>query len=446
MMKHLLFCLLALIISFSCYALGPITGPSALCAGSTDTLTDATAGGTWSSSVPGVAAVGSGTGLVTGIAPGAATITYTLGASSVTYMITVNALPTIFPITGGGVFCLGYGDRLGLSGSATGINYQLYFSGAPSGSMLAGTGSPIDMGWHSAYGDYVVTATNSTTGCYDTMGYVNISISTPINPVLIPIVSVSSSAGDTVCAGTSVIFDALPVNGGTAPLYQWAVNGVVVGSGGPTYTYVPANGDIVTSVLTSNAMCAIPDTAVNDIVITVVAPTAPVVAISAIPGTNITPGETVTFTAIVTGGGTGLTYHWSVNGVPAAGATSSTFITSGLYNGDSVTCVVISTGLCGPLSGSNFVTIHISAGVNNVLRGNAEFQLFPNPSLNKLTLKADQATYCPVIINNEVGQTLIEDKMEGLEKNIDISVLPPGLYLITLKGDGVNKVMRFVKM
>ena len=132
-------------------------------------------------------------------------------------MITVNALPTIFPITGGGVFCLGYGDWLGLSGSATGINYQLYFSGAPSGSVLAGTGSPIDMGWPSAYGDYLVTDTNSVTGCWDTMGYVNISISTAINPVLIPVVSVSTSAGDTVCAGTSVIFDALPVNGGTAP-------------------------------------------------------------------------------------------------------------------------------------------------------------------------------------------------------------------------------------
>jgi hypothetical protein len=78
-MKHLLFSLLALIISLSCYALGPITGPSALCAGSADTLTDATTGGAWSSSAPGVAAVGSGTGLVTGIAPGTATITYTLG-------------------------------------------------------------------------------------------------------------------------------------------------------------------------------------------------------------------------------------------------------------------------------------------------------------------------------------------------------------------------------
>jgi len=445
-MKHLLFSLLALIISLSCYALGPITGPSAFCAGSTDTLTDATTGGAWSSSAPGVAAVGSGTGLVTGIAPGTSTITYTLGASSVTYMITVNALPTIFPITGGGVFCLGYGDRLGLSGSATGISYQLYFSGAPSGSVLAGTGSPIDMGWHSAYGDYLVKATNSVTGCWDTMGYVNISISTAINPVLIPVVSVSSSAGDTVCAGTSVIFDALPVNGGTAPLYQWAVNGVVVGSGGPTYTYVPANGDVVAAVLTSNAMCAIPDTAVNDIVMIVVAPTTPSVVITAIPGTNITPGETVTFTAIVTGGGTGLTYHWSVNGVPVAGATLSTYITSGLYNEDSVACTVTSTGLCGPLMGSNFVTIHISAGVNNVHSGNTELQLFPNPSLNKLTLKADQATYCPVIISNEVGQTLIEDKMEGLQKNMDITSLPPGLYLITLKGDGGNKVMKFVKM
>ena len=179
---------------------------------------------------------------------------------------------------------------------------------------------------------------------------------------------------------------------------------------------------------------------------TVVAPSIPTVVISASPGSNITPGETVRFTTIVAGGGTGLTYHWSVNGVPVAGATLSTYITSGLYNEDSVACTITSTGLCRPLMGSNFVTIHIFAGINKVHSGNTELQLFPNPSLNKLTLKADQATYCPVIISNEVGQTLIEDKMEGLEKNIDISELPPGLYLITLKSDGGNKVMKFVKM
>jgi hypothetical protein len=42
-------------------------------------------------------------------------------------IVTVNPLPTIYSVTGGGEYCAsGNGLPVGLNGSETGINYQLY--------------------------------------------------------------------------------------------------------------------------------------------------------------------------------------------------------------------------------------------------------------------------------------------------------------------------------
>ena len=59
--------------------------------------------------------------------------------------ITVNPLPALFTVTGGGGYCPGAaGVHVGLSGSATGISYQLSVGSVASGSAMTGTGSAID--------------------------------------------------------------------------------------------------------------------------------------------------------------------------------------------------------------------------------------------------------------------------------------------------------------
>jgi hypothetical protein len=55
-----------------------IAGPSALCVGSTTTLTSATSGGTWTCSSNGVGTIESSTGAITGATAGGTTVTYTL--------------------------------------------------------------------------------------------------------------------------------------------------------------------------------------------------------------------------------------------------------------------------------------------------------------------------------------------------------------------------------
>ncbi len=56
----------------------PILGPDSICAGSTAMLTDPTSGGTWTSSLTGIATIGAADGVVNGIAAGITGITYTI--------------------------------------------------------------------------------------------------------------------------------------------------------------------------------------------------------------------------------------------------------------------------------------------------------------------------------------------------------------------------------
>ncbi|MDE3142909.1 MAG: hypothetical protein KGL19_02060, partial [Bacteroidota bacterium] len=73
-----------------------ITGTATVCKGSTTTLSDATAGGVWSTGDATIATVSSG-GIVTGVAAGTVTITYSVtnscGIGSKSLSVTVNALP-----------------------------------------------------------------------------------------------------------------------------------------------------------------------------------------------------------------------------------------------------------------------------------------------------------------------------------------------------------------
>jgi uncharacterized protein YjdB len=92
------------VITVSTTTVAAISGTLAICENSTTTLTDATTGGTWSSADPSVATITS-TGVVTGVAAGTATISYSVPGAVVTEVVTVNALPSA--ITGGGVLCAG---------------------------------------------------------------------------------------------------------------------------------------------------------------------------------------------------------------------------------------------------------------------------------------------------------------------------------------------------
>ncbi|MBW6489676.1 MAG: gliding motility-associated C-terminal domain-containing protein [Lentimicrobium sp.] len=62
--------------------------------------------------------------------------------------------------------------------------------------------------------------------------------------------------------------------------------------------------------------------------------------------TTICAGTTVNFTSSITGGGANPTYQWYVNGVEVTGATSDTWASNTLIDGDRVTCELTSSDDC----------------------------------------------------------------------------------------------------
>jgi len=116
-MKKLILSLIISCISFVSFA--QITGPSSVCVGSTISLTNATTGGTWSSSNNTIATVGS-TGIVTGVSSGVDIITYSGGTGTVpyTHVVTVNPLPA--PISGSSSTGICAGSTVALTDATTG--------------------------------------------------------------------------------------------------------------------------------------------------------------------------------------------------------------------------------------------------------------------------------------------------------------------------------------
>ena len=391
---------------------GTVTGLSAVCAGSNITLADGTTGGVWSASNTHASVIG---GLVSGNSAGLDTIIYSVtnvcGTASSTEVVTVNALPIHYTISGGGSYCAGSaGFDLMLSGSETGVSYQLY-DGAAVGSPIAGTGMVLDLGTHTSGGSYTAIGTNSVTGCSSPMigsttivvnplphvytvtgggsycaggsgllvglngsdagvnyqlfngstavgalvpgstsgaaitfglqvaagtytvlatnattGCVNNmsgSVTIVVNVLVYDSVSISTGSIDSVCVGTVVTYTATPVGGGVSPSYLWTVNGFPAGTTGNTYTYTPADGDVVKCTMTSSIPCGLPASPSYSVHMTVQPWEFPAVGISSAPVFTVCAGSPVTFTPLPSFGGYDPVYSWIVNGNVAA--TGNTF-------------------------------------------------------------------------------------------------------------------------
>jgi len=177
-------------------ALATVTGGGAYCSGGTGVhigLTNPTTSGISYQLVNGSGPVGApivSTGgaidfnLITGAGIYSVIATNTVTGCSATMsgnaIVTVNTLPQIYNVSGGGVYCAGgTGFSITTSGSNLGINYQLMLGGSPVGGAMAGTGSGLNFGTQTAPGAYTVVATNGSTGCTANMsGTATISVNT----------------------------------------------------------------------------------------------------------------------------------------------------------------------------------------------------------------------------------------------------------------------------
>jgi autotransporter-associated beta strand protein len=132
---------------------------------------------------------------------------------------------TSFSVTGGGAYCSGgSGVSVGLSGSETGLDYQLKLNGTDVGSAVAGTGSALDFGLQTAGGVYSVQASNTTSACIGGMsGNATVTVNTS------PSIGSQPVAQNPVLGGVAS-FTVSASGGGLS--HQWRRNGTNLVNGG----------------------------------------------------------------------------------------------------------------------------------------------------------------------------------------------------------------------
>lgn len=164
-----------------------------------------------------------------------------------------------------------------------------------------------------------------------------------VNPVTTPFITISGSVNP-VCQGTSVTFSALPVGEGTTPSLQWKVNGISSGTDSVGFTYIPANGDMITCILTSSDPCPSVNPVSSNTISMIVYPILPVSVTVAPSGNPVCSGTLVTFTANPSNPGLSPVYQWKMNGT-GVGTNNQTYAYSPL-NGDIITCTLASSEPC----------------------------------------------------------------------------------------------------
>ena len=251
---------------------------------------------------------------------------------------------------------------------------------------------------------------------------------------LLPAAVTISTPGNSVCAGTNVVFTATPVNGGTNPAYQWKINGSNAGINSNQYvTSLINNKDTVSVILTSNSGCSSNPVAVSNSIIMSVTPLAtPAVTLSNRAYTVINPDAAAVYTwQILTNG------IWN-NVTPSATGITFTAPAAGEYR------VMATKGPCTVYSAS-LVT-------NKATTPNNPFGIFvyPNPARETITvdsIKLQQNWETLETMNAEGKIVLPAKNIQNQTKvSIDISKLGKGTYFIRFRRkDGETTTIKFVK-
>jgi hypothetical protein len=281
-------------------------------------------------------------------------------------VLTVNNLPAITGQPANASVCDNGSVSFSVTATGTGISYQWQqntgsgFTDLVNGGTVTGaTGAILSM-------NFLTTAMSGyqyrciVSGICSPAAISN-NVTLTVNPILVPSVTIAPSVNN-ICSGTSVTFTATPTNGGTSPVYQWRRNGTNTGTNSPTLTATNfANGEVVTCVITSNAICASPTTATSNAVTMLVTPTVTPTISIATPNNPVCSGSTASFVTVINNGGATPGYQWRKNGNPITGATSATYSDNTLLAGDVISCVLTTSALCAsvPTANSNNITMTV---------------------------------------------------------------------------------------
>jgi bacillolysin len=366
---------------------------------------------------------------------------------------------------------------LSLSATAT-VTPTIAISGAP-GLNVCASGSPVSFTTSTVYGGstpaYQWSVNGTFTGatgssysyvpsngdmvtCQLTSSYacaspsvVSTSVIMTVNPMVTPAISINPNPNDTVCAGESASFTALPVSGGTAPTYSWTKNGVYAGSGITYSSPSPADGDVIICRMTSNANCATVTT-VNSTPLTIhVLPHVVQSVVVSTSSTVLIPGMPMTFAAVTTNAGSTPSYQWFINTTPIPGATSITFTTNTLTNGQYVFCKVTTSLLCATprITMSGGIEVKTATTGIDGMNTSRILSVVPNPNKGVFVITGNTSNMnldeVQITVVNMLGQEVYRSAAKKVNGMINEEVSLPvniasGMYIISVTSGALHEV------
>ncbi|SFE61453.1 Por secretion system C-terminal sorting domain-containing protein [Chitinophaga sp. CF118] len=288
-----------------------------------------------------------------------------------------------------------------------------------------------------------------------------------IDTVTIPDIKISIDMNN-ICVGTPVEFSATYKDAGNAPSFRWLINGLPTDSIGlKYYSSTLENGDSVSAVVYSNAICSqhMNDTS-NIIIMNVHLVTLPVINITAKDSVLVNEPFVITADTSNIRPGSSLTVFQSINGsayspyryVYDIDTASLTFTVS---NADSVAGVKkyfirlygYSIDGCTLMAVSDTISVIVSKRTPERASSPDEpsGRLYPNPVTDNLTvndLDLNDGWVTMEIRSMDGAQNLGVYNIEGKTSlNINIATLNKGFYVAVLKRKtGAPKTIRFIKL
>lgn len=174
------------------------------------------------------------------------------------------------------------------------------------------------------------------------------AIKVAVLSTVLPAITIQATPGIIICSGSPVTFKASSDNGGTAPAYQWLINGTPVsGQTGLEWTSTTLNdGDVISIRMVSNAQCAEPATVISQTLSMEVMPTLTGTAnISAMQAMPICDGAPLDVSATFSNVGPNPSFTWLVNDAPQT-ETSATLHLPNPANGELVQLRIVPDGPC----------------------------------------------------------------------------------------------------
>lgn len=401
------------IVTVSASSVAAITGTANVCIGLTTPLTDVTSGGAWSSSNVLIATVAT-SGIVTGVAAGTATISYTLTGISSTIVITVSANPS--GIGGASSVCIGssvsvsdftpggaWSSSAGISVTATGSTTALV-TGVTAGTalitysiaagcyrtysiMVNAVPAPI-LGAPTLCTGAVSFVSDATSGgvswTSSNTGVATISFSGGITAIAAGTTTITYLISNSCIATAVITVSAIPsAITGNAPVCQGATLGLADATGGGTWTSnntdvagVASSSGLVTGISSGTAMITYSTGGSGCNVTTVVTVSAAPNSGAITGASTVCTGSSVPLSDIATGG------VWS-SGAAGVATVTATGVVTGISSGTAAISYTVTNG-CGSLSAILTVTISPAGSAGTIL-GTATVCVGATTSLTDLT-------------------------------------------------------------